>query len=74
MSEDLHWAWTAPEVQQHPRKLVAVYKKRVVGVGLDQQAIVEQAAEKEKCPWWHIVVTVVSPDELFETGPDFVES
>ncbi len=33
MSGDMQWALTALEVQQHHGKLVAVHKKRVVGVG-----------------------------------------
>ena len=46
MSDDLQWALTAPEVQQHPGQLVAVSNKRVVGAGTDRMALVRQAAER----------------------------
>jgi hypothetical protein len=72
MSDDLHWAWAAPEVQQHAGRYVAIHKKRVVGVGLDARALAEQAAEKEGCHWGHIVITAV-PEPLLETSPDFVD-
>lgn len=59
MSDDMDWALTAPEVQQHAGKFVAVYQKRVVGVGLDRMAMVKEAAAKEGCHWGHIAVVVV---------------
>jgi hypothetical protein len=59
MSDDVNWALTAPEVQQHHGQLVAVYQKRVVGVGLDRMALVRQAAQQEQCHWGDIAVVVV---------------
>jgi hypothetical protein len=49
MSDDMEWTMTAPEVQQHHDQLVAVYKKRVVGVGLDSMPMVRQAAAELDC-------------------------
>ncbi len=46
MSDDVDWALTAADVQQHQGKLVAVYKKRMVGVGLDFMALAQQAAQQ----------------------------
>lgn len=66
MAEDVQWALTAPEVQQHHGKLVAVYQKRVVGVGTDRKALVEQAAEREQCHWGDIAVVVVPSRETWE--------
>jgi hypothetical protein len=66
MSDDLQWALAAPEVQQHPGKLVAVYKKRMVGVGTDRRALVQQAAEQEPCHWGDIAVVVVPSREVWE--------
>ncbi len=67
MSEDLHWGLTAPEVQQHHGKLVVIRNKRVIAVGLDQQALLEQAAAQEQCPTWEFVVEVVPPLEFWDT-------
>jgi hypothetical protein len=64
MSDDFDWALTAPEVQQHSGKLVAVYKKRVVGVGLDRMALVQRAAQQEQCHWGDIAIIVVPGREL----------
>lgn len=66
MAEDVQWALTAPEVQQHQGKLVAVYQKRVVGVGTDRKALVEQAAEREQCHWGDIAVVVVPSRDTWE--------
>jgi hypothetical protein len=66
MSDDLQWALTAPEVQQHPGKLVAVYKKHVVGVGTDRMALVRQVAQHEQCHWGDIAVVVVPSREVWE--------
>ncbi len=65
MSDDVVWALSAPDVQQHQGKLVAVYKKRVVGVGLDRMALVRQAAQQEQCHWGDIAVVVVSGREVW---------
>src|ERR1043166_326044 len=59
MSEDLHWAATAPEVQQHLGKIVVIRNKRVIAVGLDQPALLEQAAAQEHCPTWEFVIDIV---------------
>jgi Family of unknown function (DUF5678) len=67
MADDLHWASRAAEVRQHAGKLVAIHKKRVVGVGSDRDALVAQAAEKAKCGWHEIVVFVVPGTGLSET-------
>jgi hypothetical protein len=66
MSDDLQWALTAPEVQQHHGKLVGVYKKRVVGVGTDRMAMVRKAAQQEQCHWGDIAVVVVPGQEVWE--------
>ena len=53
MTADLHWAEHAPEVQENPDhygKFVVVYNKRILAVGKDRQALVEQAAEKAGVP------------------------
>lgn len=59
MADDLQWALTAPEVQQHHGKFVAVYRKRVVAVGTDRHAVAQRAAEQEHCHWGDIAVVVV---------------
>jgi hypothetical protein len=69
MSDDLQWALTAPEVQQHHGQFVAVYKKRVVGVGTDRMALARQAAQREQCHWGDIAVVVVPRQEAWETPP-----
>lgn len=66
MSEDVQWALAAPEVQQHHGKLVAVYKKRVVGVGMDRMALAQRAAQQEQCHWGDIAVVVVPGLEVCE--------
>ena len=59
MADDVHWAMSAPEVQQHHGKLVAIYKKRVVGVGTDRMAMVQQVARQEQCHWGDIAIVAV---------------
>jgi hypothetical protein len=66
MSDDVDWALTAPEVQQHHGKLVAVYQKRVVGVGLDSMALAQQAAQQEHCHWGEIAVVAIPGQEVWE--------
>ena len=66
MSDDLQWALTAPEVQQHQGKLVGDYRQRVVGVGTDRMAMVRKAAEQEPCHWGDIAVVVVASPEVWE--------
>ena len=66
MSDDVQWALSAAEVQQHHGQLVAVYKKRVVGVGTDRMALVQQAAKQEQCHWGDIAVVVVPSGDITE--------
>ena len=61
--DDLQWASTAPEVQQHAGKFVVIHKKRIVAVGTDYNSLLEQASKAEGCPWWELVVDVVPPAE-----------
>jgi hypothetical protein len=68
MSDDLEWALTAPEVQQHTGQFVAVYNRSVVGVGMDRMALVRKAAEQAQCHWGDIAVVVVPGQEVWE-GP-----
>ncbi len=67
MSEDLHWAAQAPEVQQHHGKYVIIKDKRVIAVGHDCPALLEQAARQEQCPAGEFVVEVVPALEFWET-------
>jgi hypothetical protein len=69
MSEDFAWAESAAEVQQNPEhfgKLVAVYNKRVVGVGRDRQALVDRAAKENGISGHHLVVVLVPRPGLWE--------
>jgi hypothetical protein len=68
MSDDLEWALTAPEVQQHQGKFVGIYKKRVVGVGTDRMDLVRKAARQEQCHWGDIAVVVVPGQEVWENS------
>ncbi len=65
-ADDLRWALRAPEVEQHAGKLVAVHKKRVVGVGMDRDSLLAEASANARCPWQDIVVVVVSAAVLTE--------
>jgi len=65
-ADDLRWALRAPAVLQHAGKLVAVHKKRVVGVGMDREALLAEASEKAHCPWQDLVVVVVPAADLTE--------
>jgi hypothetical protein len=69
MSDDLDWAEEAPEVQQHHGKLVVVYKKQVLAVGTDQDALLREAADKAQCSLDDLVVVVVPAVDVFEV-PD----
>jgi hypothetical protein len=64
--DDLSWAATATEVQQHYGKLVVIHKQRVIAVGTDRKTLLEQASALEQCPWWELVVEVVPPLGLWE--------
>jgi hypothetical protein len=69
MTDDLDWAAHAPEVQENPEhhgKFVVVYNKRILAVGADSQALVEQAAEQVGVPWQHLVVLIVPRPGLWE--------
>jgi hypothetical protein len=66
MVDDLRWASQAAEVRQHGGKLVAIHKKRVVGVGTDRDTLVAQAAKKAECAWHEIAVYVVPAADLSE--------
>jgi hypothetical protein len=68
MTDDFDWAQHAPEVQQNPEhygKFVVVYNKRILAVGRDHQALVEEAAKKVGVPWQHLVVLIVHRPESF---------
>ena len=73
MVEDLHWAAESPEVQQHHGKLVVIRNKRIIAVGNDQKALLEQAAAQEGCPSWEFVVEVVPPDGPWEIPVDMCD-
>jgi hypothetical protein len=64
--EDLKWAGSAAEVQQHLGKYVVVHKKRVVAVGTDCTALLQEAAAREQCPEWELVVEVVPAIDAWE--------
>jgi len=66
MSDDVQWALTAPEVQQHYGKFVAVHKKHVLAVGTDRMKVAQQAAQAERCHWGDIAVVVVPSQEICE--------
>ena len=53
MSDDLEWALTVPEVQQHTGQFVAVYKRGVAGVGTDRMALVRQRLSKHSVTGGH---------------------
>jgi hypothetical protein len=69
MTDDLVWAEKAPEVQQNPEhygKLVVVYNQRILGVGRDCQALVEQAAKEAGVPREDLVVLIVHRPDSWE--------
>jgi hypothetical protein len=68
LSDDLRWALRSSEVRQHAGKLVAVHKKRVVGIGVNRDALVTQAAEAAQCRAQDVVVVVVPTANLAETA------
>jgi hypothetical protein len=56
-------------VQQNPEhygKFVVVRDKRIVAVGTDRQALVEQAAKEAGVPWRHLVVIIVPSPAMWE--------
>jgi hypothetical protein len=68
MLADLIWAATAAEVLQHVGKFVVIHNRRVLAVGTDRQALVEEAAERVGCPWWELAVAEVPGDELLDVS------
>jgi hypothetical protein len=69
MTDDFDWAMHAPEVQQNPEhygKFVVVHHKRILAVGRERQALVEQAAKEAGVPWQHLVVVIVPSPDLWE--------
>jgi hypothetical protein len=69
MTDDLDWAEHAPEVQEDPEhygKFVVVYNKRIIAVGEDRQALVEDAAKQVGIPRQHLVVLIVPRPGLWE--------
>jgi hypothetical protein len=66
ISDDVDWGEASPEVQQHAGKLVAIRKKRILGVGTDWQVLRRQAAEQEGCDEHEVVILIVHPDDLSE--------
>jgi len=69
MTADLDWAEHAPEVQENPEhygKTIVVYNKRILAVGKDSPALLDQAAEKAGVPWDHLVTLIVPRPGLWE--------
>ena len=66
MFEDLRWAEKAPEVRQHIGKLVVVYRKRVIVVGIDRPQLLRQASAQERCAEEDLVVVPVLRSDLHE--------
>jgi hypothetical protein len=69
VTDDFAWAENAPDVQQNPEyfgKLVVVYGKRVIAVGRDRQALVEEAAQTIGVPGQQLVVVLVPRPGLWE--------
>jgi hypothetical protein len=72
LTADLDWALHAPEVMQNPDhfgQFVVVYNQRILAVGRDRQALVEQAAEQVGVPWQQLSVIVVPDPEIWEVAP-----
>ncbi len=67
ISDDVDWAQTAPEVQKHQGRFVAVHRKRVVGSGTDRDALLAQASAQEQCSPDELAVVVVPPAGFWET-------
>jgi hypothetical protein len=44
--------------------------KRIIAVGVDPQALLDQAVAQEQCPWWEFVVYLVPPLEEFSGVPN----
>jgi len=62
MTDDFDWAQHAPAVQEDPAhygKLVVVHDRRILAVGRDRQAMLQQAAKEAGVPTRHLVVVLV---------------
>jgi hypothetical protein len=70
--DDLRWAATAPEVQQHAGKAVVVRNRRVIVVGVDPEAALVEARHLENCAPWELVVEVVPTADGSEIPPDAI--
>jgi hypothetical protein len=68
MLADLTWAATAPEVLRHPGKFVVIHDRKVLAVGTNRQALVEEAAGRAGCPWWELAVAVVPGEDLLDVA------
>ncbi len=69
MLNDLHWAGHAPEVQENPEhygKTIVIYDRRILAVGKDSLALLEEAAEKAGVPWQELVTVIVPRPGLWE--------
>ena len=69
MTEDFAWAENSPAVQQDPEhfgKLVVVHNRRILAVGRDRQALVEQASKQVGVPAPQLVVILVPRPGLWE--------
>jgi hypothetical protein len=66
MLEDLRWGASAPEVQQHAGKVVAIRQRRVLAVGLDRQALRREASARAGCEEGEIVLLAVPAADLSE--------
>lgn len=69
MLNDLHWARRAPEVQENPEhygKTIVIYDRRILAVGKDSLALLEEAAEKAGVPWQELVTVIVPRPGLWE--------
>jgi len=69
LTDDFEWAEQAHEVQQNPDhygKFVVVYNKRILAVGTDRQAVVEEAAREAGVPWQHLLVIIVPRPGMWE--------
>ena len=69
MTADLDWAEHAPEVQENPDhygKTVVVYKKRILAVGKDSPALLDEAAQKAGVPWDELATLIVPRPGLWE--------
>jgi hypothetical protein len=77
MTSDLDWAQHAPEVQNNPEhygKSVVIYNKRVLAVGKNCPALLEEAAEKSGVPWQDLLLVIVPRPGLLEIPDRAIDS